>query len=310
MLVPELLLLLAPAAVMWQHPVTPAGKADLSKAANYTRPPEAPFVFLSEELAGNSPKILIRDATNRIWELKGGYEGRAEAFITRFISALGYYADSVWFLERGRIEGVRWPLKRAQGFIARDGSFTYASCELRDPRAVFMRKPGWSWMKNPFNGTPELRGLKLLVMLFSNWDNKDGRDRDSNVAVLRFETAGERKDVYYITDWGQSFGSWGTWFGFGRSNWNCRDYSRETREFVNTDRSGRLVFGYRGQHAADFAGDIGREDIRWFLDRIGGISDAQIREGFNASGASASETDCFTRELRERIERLKRAAAP
>ena len=52
------------------------------------------------------------------------------------------------------------------------------------------------------------------------------------------------------------------------ANWNCRDYSRETRDFVNTDRSGRLVFGYRGQHATDFAGDIGREDIRWLLDRI------------------------------------------
>jgi hypothetical protein len=165
-------------------------------------------------------------------------------------------------------------------------------------------------MKNPFNGTSELRGLKLLVMLFSNWDNKDGRDRDSNVGVLRFETAGARKDVYYITDWGQSFGSWGTWFGFGRSNWNCRDYSRETRDLVNTDRNGRLVFGFRGQHATDFVGDIGREDIRWLLDRIGSISDAQIRTGFDASGASASETDCFTRGLRERIERLKRAAVP
>ena len=81
------------------------------------------------------------------------------------------------FSSAGEIEGVRWPLKRAQGFIARDGSFTYASFELRDSRAVFLRDPGWSWMNNPFLGTSELRGFKLLVMLFSNWDNKDGRDK-------------------------------------------------------------------------------------------------------------------------------------
>jgi hypothetical protein len=295
---------------MWQEPAIPPDKADFSKAANHSKPPEAPYVFLNEELTGSSPKILIRDASDRIWEVKGGYEGRAEAFITRFISASGYYADSVWFLERGHVEGVRWPLKRAQGFVAPDGSFTYASFELRDSQAVFLRNPGWTWMNNPFSNTSELRGLKLLVMLFSNWDNKDGRDRGSNVGVLRFETAGVSKDVYYITDWGQSFGSWGTWFGFGRSNWNCQDYTRETRDFVNTDRSGRPVFGFRGQHGTEFVGDIGREDIRWLLDRIGGISDAQIRTGFDASGASASEKDCFTRALRERIERLKRAAVP
>lgn len=308
---PALLFLLAAAsAVMWQQPVTPPGEADFSKAANGSKPPQAPFVFVTEDLSGHSPKILVRDAAQRVWQVKGGYEARAEAFITRFVSAAGYYADSVWFVPRGRVDGVRWPLRRAQGFISRDGAFTYASFELRDSRAVFLPNLAWNWTKNPFTGRTELRGLKLLVMLFSDWDNKDVRDGPdaTNVGVLRFETSRGDQDVYYVTDWGQAFGSWGTWFGFGRSNWNCQDYSRETSELIHTDRSGRLVFGYRGQHADDLVMEIGREDVRWLLDRIGTITDAQIRAGFDASGASASEKECFTRALRDRIERLRRAA--
>jgi len=120
------------------------------------------------------------------------------------------------------------------------------------------------------------------------------------------ETGSAGADVYYVTDWGQSFGSWGTWFGFGRSNWNCADYSRENAQLVGSDRHGRLTFGYRGQHTDDFTAGIGREDVRWLADRIRDVTDGQIRTGLRASGASPEEEECFAKALRDRIERLER----
>ena len=44
----------------------------------------------------------------------------------------------------------------------------------------------WAWNDNPFVGTRELHGLKMLVMLLSNWDTKDRRDvaRGSNTAIF------------------------------------------------------------------------------------------------------------------------------
>ena len=50
---------------------------------------------------------------------------------------------------------------------------------------------GWAWHDNPFVGTPELNGLKILMMLMSNWDNKDVRDvaRGSNTAIFEYQDA-------------------------------------------------------------------------------------------------------------------------
>ena len=47
---------------------------------------------------------------------------------------------------------------------------------------------GWAWHDNPFVGTHELNGLKILMMLVSNWDNKDVRDvaRGSNTAIFEY----------------------------------------------------------------------------------------------------------------------------
>ena len=46
----------------------------------------------------------------------------------------------------------------------------------------------WAWNENPFVESHELNGLKILLMLLSNWDNKDVRDiaRGSNTAIFEY----------------------------------------------------------------------------------------------------------------------------
>lgn len=279
-------------------------------AARGVPAPLPPFQFVSEVQSGTSAKVLVRDAAGLLWQAKGGPEGRADAFVTRLVSAIGYYADAVWFLRQGRIQGIRVPLGRAGGFVRPDGSFTYAAFELRDATARYLGEDLWTWVRNPFSGSTELRALKLLAMLVSNWDTKDARDvrAGSNTGVLETETGGEKRRMYLVNDWGQSLGSWPYLLWFGRSNWNCAAYRAQTPEFVRVSAAGRLDFGYRGQHSDDFVHDIGKADVRWLLRLLDRISASQIRKGLIASGASETEANCLGPALLERIEVLRRAA--
>ena len=296
---PLLALLFSTTAVLWRDP-GPVASIDFVRPAGGVHAPALPLQFLKEDTDGTSAKVLVRDSKGETWRIKGGPEARAEAFATRLVSALGYFGEPTVFQANGRIDGINRALGRASYFVNQDGSFTWAALEYRDSKAKFLPEVLWRWDDNPFVGTPELNGLKILVMLVSNWDNKDARDirRGSNTAVL--EINGRR--VYFVTDWGQSFGAWGS--VWGRSNWNCRDYAKQTRSFVRRVAGDRVIFGYQGQHS-DFWRDIRLSDVRWLMTRLGSITDAQIRNGLLASGATPAEEECFCRELRKRIERLR-----
>jgi hypothetical protein len=147
-----------------------------------------------------------------------------------------------------------------------------------------------------------LKGLKVLVMLFSNWDNKDKRDRykGSNTSILEFA---DGRRVYFVNDWGQTFGAWGRMFG--QANWNCSLYTEQTPEFVKGVSKGLVGFRYAGAHTFLFRNDIRVEDVGWLMQYLGRISDAQIQAGFKAAGATSEEGDCFAKALRARIEQLR-----
>jgi hypothetical protein len=271
--------------------------------------PQPPFQFLREDMTGTSPKVIARDAGGVEWRIKGGLEVRAEAFVTRFVAALGYFAETTYFVANGTIQGVG-ALSRAAGFVQRDGKFTYASFERRSPKTRFLDER-WTWLDSPFAGTPQLNGLKILVMLVSNWDNKDGRDhyRGSNTSVMACGEGGATQRVYFVNDWGQTLGRWGYGGVFSRhSVWKCADFAAQTSSFI-TGVSGKYVrFGYHGQHTDDFKNRLTVEDVKWLMQYLGRITDAQIRAGLLASGATADEEECFTRSLRERIEQLRNVA--
>ena len=97
--------------------------------------------------------------------------------------------------------------------MAEDGTFREARFELEDPAVrMLFDEHSWAWNDNPFLGTPQLSGLKMVIMLLSNWDTKDRRDvsRGSNTAI--FEHRGSRwsrEARYLITDWGRCDGEVG-----------------------------------------------------------------------------------------------------
>jgi hypothetical protein len=145
-------------------------------------------------------------------------------------------------------------------------------------------------------------------MLTSNWDNKDARDvkRGSNTAIFRVPTENGLEDRYLITDWGGSMGKWGGYLSRGK--WDCKGFRSQTSDLIKGVKGGFVEFDYSGQHTDDFKSDIRVSDLKWLLKYVGRITDAQLRAGLQASGASPDEVECFTQSIRERINQMKEVA--
>jgi hypothetical protein len=249
----------------------------------------------------------VRDASGREWSVKFGEEASPDTFASRLAWAAGYYVEPTYYVESGRIDGA-YGLKRAKDEIGPGGVFHNARFQLRSKSPQFVPNVGWSWHKNPFAGTRELNGLKVIMMLTSNWDNKDirdAKDRGTNTAIFRTGMGGDRY-IYLVDDWGAAMGAWGrVW---SRSKWNCADYRRQTPQFVKGVKNGDVQWGYHGQHTEDETRHIRVEDVRWLLRYLGRLTDRQIRDGLRASGASPGEVDCFASALSDRIGQLKSVA--
>jgi hypothetical protein len=288
-----------PGPVAALDPVNGPGPADGA--------PQAPFQFVEEPATGSQPTVSVRDACDRIWRVKWGQEVRCETFAVRFAWSCGYFAEETHFLPAGTIAGAT-TLTRARDCIdERDGSFRDARFELDDPAVTKMfEEHSWSWDDNPFLGTRELNGLKIVVMLLSNWDTKDRRDvaRGSNTAIFEQRLPdGRREARYLLTDWGGSMGRWGT-NAATRGRWDAEGFAAQTPGFVTGVVDGCVAFGYVGQRTADVAHGIPLEHVRWFSRYLERLTDDYLARALRASGATPEETLRFVSALRDRIRQL------
>ena len=291
--------------ILWRNP----GRVESLDLANgvggAARAPRPPFHFLEEDLSGSNPKIKLRDARGAQWSVKWGEEAKPEVFASRLAWACGYVAQPEYFVRDGKMIGMK-RLKRPADLVQPDGTFQDARFQLRAKSPKFLKKDNWSWSYNPFVGTKELNGLKVLMMLTSNWDNKDARDidRDSNLGIFEERRGGRPVFLYFVADWGASMGKWG--HVYNRNKWDCKGYTEQTRGFVKGVKNGIVEWGYVGQRTEDAAKDIRVADVAWLMRYLGRLTDAQIKSGLRASGANAEETACFTSAVRTRIEELRR----
>ena len=267
----------------------------------------APFTFVEEHGTGSFPCVSVRDARGRVWRVKWGDEVHTEAFATRLAWAAGYFVEVNYFVPSGRIDGAN-TLQRAGEYIAEDGAFRNARFELDEPGVVkHFDEHSWAWNENPFVGTRELKGLKIVMMLLSNWDNKDVRDvaRGSNTAIFEYQVdRNVREARYLIIDWGAALGTWGSNV-LSRGRWDCQAYTAQNDQFVLGVDGDLVQWGYKGQRTADAVTDITRDDVQWLYKYLGKLSDDQLAAGLRASGGTESEIADFTKALRARLDRLR-----
>ena len=294
---------------IWCDPVV-EGRLDLRYGpGGHDGAPVPPFTFVTEHLTGSQPCVAARDGRGRLWRVKWGHEARPESFATRFAWACGYFAEVTHFVAEGTIEGATG-LTRARDHIGQDCRFREARFKLEDPEVrMLFDEHSWSWDDNPFVGSAELTGLKLVVMLLANWDAKDRRDvaRGSNTAIFEHRIGPHRREArYLITDWGAAMGKWGASV-VSRSRWDPDGFEAQTAQFVRGVNDGVVSFGYQGQRTPDVAGSLPVEHVRWFYRYGARLTEAQLREGLRASGATEEEAARFARALLERIAQLGRA---
>ena len=294
----------ATAQALWTEP-RPSTASDWSWGpGGQEMAPRPPFTFVKERFGGSNPKVEVRDAADRRWVVKFGSEAHTDTFAARLVSALGYAAEPTFYVDRGSIEGVRG-VKRAKRFISKDGSFRGGRFKLHvKGSADDDGSETWSWNENPFVNSRELGGLKILVMLTSNWDTKDARDGkgNSNTRIIHSDA----KARYAVTDWGATFGKYGGFFS--RNRWDWGGYRIQTASFVKMSKDGRLKWGFKGKHNQDITGSVGVADVIWLDRYLSRITDEDLNAGFAASGASQPVAREYTRLMRQRIVQLQSVA--
>jgi hypothetical protein len=270
--------------------------------------PVPPFTFVEEHSAGSQPCVAVRDARHRLWRVKWGHEAKPESFAVRVAWACGFFAEVTHYVSEGTIEQVG-DLSRARACIDEQGRFADARFELED-RTVRMlfEEHSWSWDDNPFVGTKQFSGLKMVTMLLSNWDTKDRRDvaRGSNTAIFEVRTPWGREARYLIADWGGTMGKWGSNV-VARGRWDAAGFEAQTANFVTGVRDGWINFGYQGQRTTEIARHITVEHAAWFYRYARRLREPALRQALVACGATEEEAQVFSRALVERIRQIGEA---
>ncbi|HYP13091.1 MAG TPA: hypothetical protein VEQ63_04145 [Bryobacteraceae bacterium] len=295
-------LAMAQQPVLWRDPGAVEQLDFAGGPGGRRQAPKAPFRFIAVDTTGTQPKVRVSDANRRRWTVKFGEEVKAETFASRLAWAVGYFVEPVYFVRNGQILGIR-DIGKAEKHITPKGYFRDARFELlQTSLGQFSKEHDWTWKKNPFLGSPELDGLKMMVMLTSNYDNKDARDEGSNTAIFTRGSGANQEWIFAVSDWGSTMGKWGNFLVWNR--WDCEGYLDQSAGFVKGVEEGEVQFGFDGKHDDKFKDDITPDDVRWLMQYLGRVTDAQIRTGLEVSGATPAEVECYARAVRMRINQL------
>lgn len=294
-------------AIIWKDPGDIRAKNLYWGPGGEEDQPKPSVAFLQEDLHGTNPKFDVRDSAGKKWHAKLGAEARPEVAASRLLWAVGYSANENYFLPRLHVDNLP-PLHRGQNLVEPGGEVANVRLQ-RHPHDE--KKVGtWNWRHNPFVGTREFNGLRVMMALIRNWDIKD-----ENNAVLQDES---NRRIYEVTDVGTAFGSSGKRHSSAYSKGNLKEFrkGRLIRK-VNGDLvdlhfptfpSPILIFEVRfyfGQMGTHWLGrDIPRKDAKWIGSLLTQLSPDQIHDIFRAAGFSPEQIEGYTSVLIARIQEL------
>ena len=292
-------------ATLWEEPKDIATRNLFYGSGGKEHLPQGKLTFIKEDDTGSNPKFEVKDEQGTKWKVKLGPEAQSETAATRLVWAAGYFTDETYYLPELRVEGLK-PLKRGHRFVSVNGTIQGARLE-RDLKGE--KKIGnWSWFDNPFAGTKELNGLKVMMALINNWDLKTANNG------IYDGRGGEPR--YVITDLGASFGKTGN--SFSRSRNRLDDYldskfikkvKSEEVDFVLHSRPFFLYaiwvpYYFQRTKMEKIGKNIPRDHAKWIGQLLGQLSEQQISDAFRAAGYSPSEVKAFTQKVRDRIGEL------
>ena len=301
---------------LWREPKNLAARNLFYGAGGAEHAPHTTYTFLQEDRKGSNPKFDVEDENGVKWKVKLGSEARPETVASRLVWAVGYYTNEDYFVPTLHVKDMPLRLHRGRELIDADGT----AHDIRLKREIKGEKKigEWRWRDDPFAGTREWNGLRVLMALINNWDLKD-----ENNAVYE-EKSGQNKDeqqrIYMVSDLGASFGDVRLARNRKISKGNL-DLYRESKfidrmdaEYVDFDTPHRpsaavLVnpHEYFSRVKIDWIGKhIPRADARWMGQLLGQLSTNQIRDAFRAAGYSPQMIEGFSAVVQSRIAELKK----
>ncbi len=270
-------------AILWRQPEDIQSRDLFYGPGGPEHVPKGKLQFIEEDLKGSQPKFFVRDSEGTRWGVKLGPEARAETAATRILWALGYFADTEYYLPELPLKGMP-QLKRGEQYT-------------RQGKAIMVRMKRyekgvqaagfWRWDENPFVGTRELNGLKVIMELMNNTDFKQEH-------LVIHEVEG-REQRYMVKDLGATFGRAGAGY-FNRTKGKLSDYARA--DLIRQSDAQYVDFWYFKQ--------VPRADAKWAGELAGKLSDKQLNDAFHAAGFSDREVQGFVAKWKEKVNELKR----
>jgi hypothetical protein len=300
-------------ALLWREPADIASRNLLFGSGGEGRQPRGPFTFIEEDMEGSNPKFDVHDRDGAKWKVKLGAEARPEVAASRLLWAAGYLTNEYYYLEDLKVQGLPH-LHRGQNLVGPDGTLHNARLKRS---AKGLEKVGiWQWASNPFVGTRELNGLRVLMALINNWDLKD-----LNNAVYqekRNDAAEGAEQIYVVSDLGASFGTTGVTLPVDSAKGNLDAYKHS--KFISNITPDYVDFGAPSRptlietfnlpmfiHRVDMrwiGRHISRADAKWMGQLLGRLSPEQIRDAFRAAGYPPQEAIEFATVVQGRIAEL------
>ena len=169
-------------AELWRHPADIAVRNLYYGPGGKAHEPAGTFTFKKEDMGGTNPKFDVVGEDGVKWKVKLGDEARPETVASRLVWAVGYFADEDYFVPALRVKDMP-RLRRGRKLVTPDGIAHDVRLKRTSPESKKIAT--WEWLQDPFTGTRELNGLRVLMAVINNWDLKD-----ENNAVYQVNDAG------------------------------------------------------------------------------------------------------------------------
>src|SRR5262249_51099519 len=156
-------------AMLWHDPGEIAALDVVGGPGGRDKAPRAAdqYTFVKEDLNGTSTKFYIKDSSGVPWLVKVGEEARPETAAARFVWAMGYFVDEDYYVESLHVANMQ---KLIHGHDHKKITSDVHGARLKREDVSGKKIANWSWFDNPFIGTREFNGLRVLMAMINNWD--------------------------------------------------------------------------------------------------------------------------------------------
>jgi hypothetical protein len=298
------------APAIWADPGEIKSKDLFNGPGGEKHRPQLPVKFLKEDKHGHNSKFDVEDSKEKKWKAKLGIEAQPETVATRLLWAIGYFTNEDYLVRDLEVRDLPAQLHRGQGHVTSANHLDMA--RLQRHEGGEKKVANWNWRHNPFAGTREFNGLRVMMALISNWDLKD-----ENNGIFKGK---DEQEKYLVTDLGTAFGASGERRTEAESKNNLKAYresrfiAKVTPTYVDFDFPSRPpmwhildVPHYIHQvHLKWIGNHVPRDDAKWVGSLLAQLSADQIQDAFRAGGYPTEQAAAFTKAAQARIAELTR----